>query len=83
VGEPQAEHFYSWVNPGHYRLQAVITDPKRFFSETPAMRANIERELSERGSRVLVAPQELVPRDQAGDWRPLNIGYLFRLLKVP
>jgi hypothetical protein len=80
VGEPQAEHFYSWVNPGNYRLQAVITDPKRFFSETPAMRESIERELSDRGSRVLVAPQELVPRDQAGDWHPLNIGYLFRLL---
>src|ERR1700733_996787 len=78
VGEPQAEHFYSWVNPGHYRLQAVITDPNRFFTEAPAMRESIERELSERGSRVLVAPQELVPRDQANHWRPLKIGYLFR-----
>jgi hypothetical protein len=83
VGEPQAEHFYSWLNPGHYRLQAVITDPGRFFSETPAMRERIERELSERGSQVLVAPQELVPRDQAGSWRPLNIGYVFRLLGSP
>ena len=83
LGEPQAEHFYSWLNPGHYRLQAVITDPTRFLGETPAMRENIERELSERGSQVLVAPQELVPRDQAGSWRPLNIGYVFRLLGSP
>jgi hypothetical protein len=83
VGEPRAEHFYSWLNPGYYRLQAVITDPARFFSETPAMRENIERELSQRGSQVLLAPQELVPRDQAGGWRPLNIGYVFRLLGRP
>jgi len=83
AGEPQAEHFYAWLNPGHYRLQAVITDPSRFFSETPAMRERIERELSERGSQVLLAPRELVPRDQAGGWRPLNIGYMFRLLGTP
>ena len=83
VGEPQAEHFYTWLNPGQYRLQAVITDPSRFFAETPALRQRIERELSQRGSQVLLAPQELVPRDQAGDWRPLNIGYMFRLLGTP
>ncbi len=33
VGEPQAEHFHSWLNPAHFRLQLVVTDPSRFFSE--------------------------------------------------
>jgi hypothetical protein len=83
VGEPRAEHFYAWLNPGQYRLQAIITDPDRFFGETLAMRERIERELSARGSQVLIAPQELVPRDQADGWRPLDIGYVFRVLGTP
>ena len=83
VGEPRAEHFYSWLNPGHYRLQAIITNPDRFFSEGLATRERIERELFNRGSQVLIAPRELVPRDQADGWHPLNIGYMFRLLGTP
>lgn len=80
VGEPRAEHFYAWLNPGHYRLQAVITDPNRFFAEPAVLRERTERELSERGSQVLLAPRELVPRDQADGWRALTLGYVFRRL---
>ena len=83
VGEPRAEHFYSWVNPGRYRLQAVVTDPSRYFGATQATRRRIEDELSERGSQVLIVPRELVPQDQSNNWRPLSIGYMFRLLGNP
>lgn len=80
VGEPRAEHFYSWLNPGDYRLQAVITDPGRFFAEPAALREKTERELSDRGSRLLLAPHELVPRGQAEAWHATKLGYSFQLL---
>lgn len=83
VGEPEAPHFYAWLNPGHYRLQAVVTDPARFFAESAAVRDQTERELSDRGSQVLIAPGALVPRDQSGDWRELSLGFVYHRLGQP
>jgi hypothetical protein len=80
VGEPRGAHFISWLNPGHYRLQAVITNPAQFFDATPTARARIERELFDRGSRLLLAPRELIPRAHASAWRPLSLGYAFQFL---
>ena len=81
VGEPRAVHFYAWLDPGNYRLQALITDPSRFFRQPPEFRRRVERELADRGSEVLLAPRELVPPEEAQGWRPLNIGYLFRVIR--
>jgi hypothetical protein len=80
VGAPRGIHFYSWLDPGRYRLQAVITDPQRFFVSGPDVRKRIEEELADRGSRVIVAPAELVPAADAGNWQSSSIGYMFRII---